>query len=56
MHKHEYTYRCTARCPIGKRCFVIKVPMLIKEPMAVLQKCTAIKGDIEITIGGPRPP
>ena len=56
MYKQEYIYRCPEKCPIGKNCFVIKVPSIIKEPMTVLQKCTARKGDIEIMIGGPHPP
>lgn len=56
MKQHEYTYRCTEKCPIGKRCFVIKVTEAIKEPMTVLQKCPDRKADIRITIGGARPP
>ncbi len=56
MNNPEYTYRCPKKCPIGKRCFVIKVAEAIKEPITVLQKCPDRKADIRIVIGGPRPP
>lgn len=53
---HEFTYRCPKRCPIGKHCFIIKVPEVISEPMTVLYKCPEKKADIRIVIGGPQPP
>lgn len=56
MNHSEYTYRCPMKCPIGKHCFVIKVPETIKTPMTVLHKCPERKADIRIVIGGPRPP
>lgn len=56
MPTTEYTYRCPKKCPIGKHCFVIKVPEQIKTPLTVLQKCPEKKMDIQIVIGGLRPP
>lgn len=56
MYKQEYTYRCPLKCPIHKKCFIIKVTEEIKEPITVLQKCLARKSDIKITIGNTRPP
>ena len=56
MYKQEYTYRCPLKCPIHKKCFIIKVTEEIKEPLTVLQKCPASEADIKITIGNPRPP
>ena len=56
MNKSERTYRCPAKCPISKQCFVIKVEEELKQPIAVLQKCPAKKADIRITIGESRPP
>ena len=48
----EYTYRCPMKCPIGKRCFIIKVMEKPKEPWVILKKCPAKKADIQIVIGG----
>ena len=56
MNKQGYIYRCPKKCPIGKNCFVIKVPERIEHPLTVLLKCIASKSDIEVTIGGSRPP
>lgn len=56
MTRREYIYRCPEKCPIGKKCFVIKVAEEIKKPIIVLQKCRARKGDIKVSIGGTRPP
>ena len=56
MQKSTHTYRCPMKCPIGKRCFIIKVTEEIKEPLTVLQKCPDRKADIRIIIGGTRPP
>ena len=52
MNKSVHTYRCPAKCPIGKQCFVLKVEETLKKPITVLQKCPAKKSDIRITIGG----
>jgi hypothetical protein len=50
-------YRCTRKCPINKRCFVLKVKAPLKEPIEVLFKCTAQKKeDIVLKIGGAQPP
>lgn len=51
-----YTYRCPVKCPIGKKCFIIKVEEALKGPLTVLYKCPVKKSDIRITIGSPRPP
>lgn len=49
-------YNCPERCPIRKRCFIIKVEEALKEPLIVLKKCEAQKGkDIRVEIGGERP-
>lgn len=46
-------YYCPNKCPIKKRCFIIKVEKALKEPIFVLKKCDAIKGkDIRVKIGG----
>lgn len=50
-------YNCPERCPIKKRCFIIKLEYPLKEQVIVLKKCDAKKGkDIRVTIGGERPP
>lgn len=51
-------YRCTVRCPLHKSCFILKTTEVIKQPVEVLVKCTAQKGeDVKVTIGGDeRPP
>lgn len=56
MNKDGYIYKCPLLCPIKKHCFIIKVEERIKQPMTVLLKCTAQKGDIKVEIGGDRPP
>ena len=49
-------YRCVKKCPINKRCFVLKVPGQLQQPLPVVVKCDAEKGkDIKMVIGG-RPP
>lgn len=50
--RNGVTYRCPVVCPIGKHCFVIKVPEAFTNPLTVLQKCEAKHEDIKITIGG----
>ncbi len=53
----EVIYRCQRKCPIKKKCFILKSPGHIKETVQVLQKCPAEQGkDILLTIGGDRPP
>lgn len=54
----EYIYHCNRKCPINKRCFIIKLAEPLKEPITVLQKCKATKVDIKITVGDDiiRPP
>ena len=52
----EIVYRCTQKCPIKKKCFILKVQEQIKEPVKVLLKCPVVKKDILISIGGERPP
>ena len=53
----EVIYRCQRKCPLKKRCFILKSSGPIKEPIPVLQKCPAEHGkDILLTIGGERPP
>ncbi len=53
----EVIYRCHKHCPLKKRCFILKSPGHINEPIRVLQKCPAERGkDILLTIGGERPP
>lgn len=50
-------YRCPKRCPINKKCFLLKVREPIKQSIEILQKCPAEHGkDISITIGKDRPP
>ena len=57
MQNDITTYRCTEKCPIHKRCFILKVQQPIASPLKVLQKCPAKNGkDIVVLIGGARPP
>lgn len=50
-------YRCSEKCPIKKKCFVIKTLSKLPYPIKVLLKCPAKQGkDIIITIGENRPP
>ena len=51
-------YKCPLVCPLRKRCFILKTVSEIEEPLEVLVKCAAQKGeDVEIAIGGDeRPP
>ena len=49
-------YRCTYRCPINKKCFIIKTANPLVAPLVVLQKCSALKRDVKITIGDEKPP
>ena len=44
--KKDYIYRCSKECPINKKCFVIKVSELIKQPLIIKYKCKAYKRDI----------
>ena len=52
----EFIYKCPQKCPINKKCFIIKLTSPLKEKTTVLQKCPAVKRDIPIEIGGERPP
>lgn len=56
MNTDKYVYRCPLRCPIHKHCFVIKLEEHPSQPLKVLLKCAARKGDVRIEIGGERPP
>ena len=49
-------YRCNSKCPIGKKCFIIKTAEPIKEKITVLHKCIASKADIRLIIGKDDPP
>ncbi|MEG1800310.1 MAG: hypothetical protein RR214_08995, partial [Synergistaceae bacterium] len=50
-------YRCSKKCPLNKRCFVLKVQGRLKHPLPVLVKCVAANGkDIPMIIGDDRPP
>jgi hypothetical protein len=50
-------YRCSEKCPIKKKCFVIKTLSKLRYPIKVLLKCPAKHNqDITVTIGGDRPP
>ena len=54
---HVVIYRCQEKCPINKRCFILKSLKPIQEPIQVLQKCPAVHNkDIILTIGGELPP
>lgn len=51
------TYHCPRRCPIRKKCFIIKTEEPIPVQIPVLKKCQAENGgDIRVLIGGNRPP
>ncbi|WP_301956680.1 hypothetical protein [uncultured Dialister sp.] len=53
----EIVYRCTQKCPIHKHCFILKVPIQLKEPLLILLKCKANNGkDIPVIIGNKSPP
>ena len=54
--KEIIVYRCTYRCPINKKCFVIKTAKPLTNPIIVCQKCKALKKDVEIIIGDDKPP
>jgi hypothetical protein len=55
--KLEIVYRCTQKCPIHKHCFILKVPIQLKEPLLILLKCKANDGkDIPVIIGNKSPP
>jgi hypothetical protein len=56
MKSNGYIYCCPLQCPIKKHCFVIKLEKELTEPLSVLFKCNAQKGDIKINIGGEHPP
>lgn len=51
MSNNEFVYRCTMKCPINKKCFVIKSMERISPPLSILYKCTAEKKEIPIMIG-----
>lgn len=48
---NNHIYRCTLKCPINKKCFILKTKTQLPITFAVLVKCPAAKKDIEITIG-----
>ncbi len=53
---NSYIYKCPKQCPINKKCFVLKTPDILRQPLKVLQKCPAVNGqDILIAIGN-KPP
>ncbi len=55
MQTQGYIYYCTAKCPIRKKCFVIKTEQMLSAPLIVLKKCEARKGqDIRIIVGETR--
>lgn len=56
MDYNGYIYKCPLQCPIHKHCFVIKLEERLTQPLKVLLKCAARKGDIKVEIGGERPP
>ena len=50
-------YRCSEKCPIHKKCFVLKTTEKLREPIDALIKCPAKQNkDIVITIGDKPPP
>ncbi|MBR1708513.1 MAG: hypothetical protein IJ719_06770 [Clostridia bacterium] len=52
MQTQGYIYYCTAKCPIKKKCFVIKTEQMLPDHLIVLKKCEARKGqDIQISVG-----
>ena len=56
MNNNGYIYKCPLQCPIHKHCFVIKLEERLTQPLKVLLKCAASKGDVKVEIGGDRPP
>ena len=38
MNSNGVVYRCNKSCPIGKRCFILKTAVTLKEPITVLPK------------------
>lgn len=54
--RKEYVYRCPAKCPINKKCFILKTAEPIQSPIRILQKCVAKKQDISLIIGDVKPP
>lgn len=57
MNNQGYIYNCPKKCPIRKKCFIIKLTSELAQPIEVLKKCEACHGqDIIVTIGGSRPP
>ena len=56
MNNNGYIYKCPLQCPIHKHCFVIKLEERLTQPLKVLLKCAASKGDVKVEIGGERPP
>lgn len=56
MNNNGYIYKCPLQCPIHKSCFVIKLEERLTQPLKVLLKCAASKGDVKVEIGGDRPP
>lgn len=49
-------YRCPRKCTINKKCFILKARTPLKEQITVVQKCKAERAEIQIEIGGERPP
>ena len=45
MNSNGVVYRCNKSCPIGKRCFILKTAVTLKEPITVWHKCVAKKED-----------
>ena len=43
MNSNGVVYRCNKSCPIGKRCFILKTAVTLKEPITVWHKCVAKK-------------
>lgn len=57
MPKNDgFIYRCPKKCILGKKCFIIKTEKPINHQLVVLFKCDALKADVRLTIGDPRPP
>ena len=56
MQTQGYKCYCTAKYPIRKKCFVIKIEQMLPIPLIVLKKCEVRKGqDIRIIVGETRP-
>jgi len=51
MEAYKYTCPRTDKCPLSKKCFVIKLPQKLVVPLPVWQKCKAEGCDILIHIG-----